>query len=131
LLLVDTSVWVEFFRADSDFDLESVLEMDEVVTCPPVVQEVLQGFRDAKAYRRAREAMLAFPIVESPMELEVFEEACDLYRTARRVGVTVRSSIDCLIAVCAIRNLLTVLHLDRDFDLLTRTSPLRARSIAG
>jgi hypothetical protein len=68
--------------------------------------------------------MLALPIVESPLGVEVVEEAVRLYRTARRAGVTVRSSVDCLIAACALRNSLPILHCDRDYDQLARCSPL-------
>jgi predicted nucleic acid-binding protein len=62
LILVDTSVWIATFRSQRPLDLEAVLEFDEIVTCLPVVQEVLQGFRDETAFRRARVAMLALPI---------------------------------------------------------------------
>jgi predicted nucleic acid-binding protein len=127
VILVDTSIWVEFFRASSDLDLEGVLDLDEVVTCLPVIQEVLQGFDDQKAYRLAREAMFAFPVVESPLTEEVFQLAVDLYRSARRAGLTIRSSVDCLIAACVLRNSLTVLHRDRDFDALARIAPLDVR----
>jgi predicted nucleic acid-binding protein len=129
VILVDTSVWVEFFRRSSEFDLAEVRDLEEVVTCLPVVQEVLQGFSDERAYRMARDAMSALPIVESPLEQDVFVEAAELYRSARRAGVTPRSSIDCLIATCGIRNNLEILHRDRDFDLLAQVSPLRARKI--
>ncbi|MGH9361340.1 MAG: type II toxin-antitoxin system VapC family toxin [Thermoanaerobaculia bacterium] len=105
-------------------------DLDEVATCLPIVQEVLQGFRDERAYRVARESMLALPIVESPLRQEVFLEAAELYRVARRAGLTVRSSVDCLIATCALRHSLTVLHRDRDFDALARVSPLRVRAVA-
>jgi len=127
--LVDTSVWVDVFRRPPRVDLESTIGVEAVVTCLPVLQEVLQGFRDDRAFRVARDAMLAFPIVEAPLETAVFEEAVDLFRLARRAGVTVRSSVDCLIAVCAVRNELTVLHHDRDFDQLARIAPLRARNV--
>lgn len=126
--LVDTSVWIEVFRARSPLNLESVLDFDEVVTCLPVVQEVLQGFGDEGAYRRARSALLALPVVESPMEESVFLEAADLYRAARKVGMTIRSTVDCLIAACAIRHDLEVVHVDRDFAALARVSPLRHRA---
>lgn len=129
MILVDTSAWVELFRADSDFDLEAEVELGEVVTCLPVIQEVLQGFDDQRAFRVARESMFALPVVESPMEAEVFEAAVQLYRSARRAGVTVRSGVDCLIAACALRNSLTVLHCDRDFDHLARVAPLEVRSV--
>lgn len=129
MFLVDTSVWVEVFRKPSRFDLSSVLELDEVVTCLPVIQEVLQGFLDDGAYRVAREAMLAFPAVEPRMTREIFEEAAQLFRGARRAGVTIRSSVDCLIAVCALRNKLPVLHYDRDYSQLARVFPLLERRI--
>ena len=129
MILVDTSVWIEHFRRASELDLEAVLDLDEVVTCLPVVQEVLQGFDEQSAYRLAREAMFAFPIVESPLSDEVFLLAIDLYRSARRAGLTVRSGVDCLIGACALRSSLTVLHQDRDFDALARVSTLDVRGI--
>lgn len=124
MILVDTSVWIEFFRGNFDFSGKATPEFEEVVTCLPVIQEVLQGFDNQKAYNVARDAMYALPIVESPLSDEVFQMAIDLYRVSRRVGVTVRSSVDCLLAACALRNSLTVLHHDRDFDALSQISPL-------
>jgi predicted nucleic acid-binding protein len=128
VILVDTSVWIEVFRSRRPLDLDATLDFDEIVTCLPVIQEVLQGFRDERAYRRARESMLAFPIVESSLASDVFLEAVALYRSARRSGQTIRSSVDCLIAACAIRHDLEVLHRDRDFAALARVSPLRERT---
>jgi len=129
VVLVDTSVWIEVFRKPSKFSLESAVEFDEVVTCLPVLHEVLQGFHDERAFALARDAMLALPTVESPLRREVFLEATELYRRARRTGRTVRSGVDCLIAACAIRNSLAVLHRDRDFDSLAAVSELDARSL--
>lgn len=127
MLLVDTSIWIEVFRSRSGFDLTSVADVDQWVTCLPVIQEVLQGFRDEAAYRVARESLLAMPIVESPLDEAVFLAAAELFRTARRAGRRIRSGVDCLIAACALRNDLEVLHHDGDFDLLASVSPLRAR----
>jgi predicted nucleic acid-binding protein len=127
LLLVDTSVWIEGFRRAGRLNLGTAFDLEDAVTCLPVVQEVLQGFGDERAFRIAREAMLALPIIESPLRVEVVEEAVALYRSARRAGLTVRSGVDCLIAACALRHGLTVLHHDRDFDALTRVSALAVR----
>lgn len=127
MLLVDTSVWIEVFRKPSRLRLETVAEIEEIATCLPVVQEVLQGFREESAYRVAREALFAFPMIESPLGAPVFEQAVALYRSARRAGVTIRSGVDCLIAACAIRHGLTVLHHDRGFPALARLSPLEER----
>lgn len=130
MTLVDTSVWIEVFRKRAPLDLVAIVPFDEVVTCLPVIQEVLQGFAHDRAYRLAREAMFALPVVEAPMEAGLVEEAVALYRTARRAGATIRSSTDCLIAACALRHDLEVLHRDRDFAALARISQLRERRIA-
>jgi predicted nucleic acid-binding protein len=129
VILVDTSVWIELFRESSNLDFESVVDLDEVVTCLPVIQEVLQGFFDQRAYSLAREAMLALPRVDSPLTEEAFQLAVDLYRSARSSGLTVRSGVDCLIGACALRNSLTILHRDRDFDALAKVSPLEVRRV--
>jgi predicted nucleic acid-binding protein len=130
VLLVDTSAWIEVFRKPARIDVARWLDLDEIVTCLPVIQEVLQGFTDEAAFRTAHEAMLSLPVVESPLGASVFEEAVALYRTARRSGLTIRSGVDCLIAACALRHALTVVHVDRDFDLLARVAPLKQRRLS-
>jgi hypothetical protein len=67
VLLVDTSAWIEVFRKPARLRLDDVGGLDQVVTCLPVIQEVLQGFRLESAYRVAKEAMLALPCVEVTM----------------------------------------------------------------
>ncbi|MBA2259224.1 MAG: PIN domain-containing protein [Acidobacteria bacterium] len=129
MVLVDTSVWIEVFRKPARLKLESAVDFDDVVTCLPVIQEVLQGFDDERAFVLAREAMHALPVVESPLARPVFDHAADMYRAARRAGLTVRSGVDCLIAACALRHGLEVLHCDRDYDTLARISALRSRRI--
>jgi predicted nucleic acid-binding protein len=128
VVLVDTSVWIEVFRKPSKVQLQDWLDFDDIVTCLPVIQEVLQGFDAEPAFMRARESMLALPIVESPLRVDVYVQAVDLYRVARRAGFTIRSGVDCVIAACAIRHQLEVLHYDRDFDSIAKISPLRCKS---
>ena len=129
MVLVDTSVWIEVFRKPSRLHLEDVADFDDVVTALPIVQEVLQGFTDERLFARARESMLALPIVESPLDEALYLEAVQLYRSARRSGLTIRSSTDCLLAACAIRHRLTIAHVDRDYDHLARVSTLQTRRI--
>jgi predicted nucleic acid-binding protein len=128
LVLVDTSVWIEVFRKPARLDLTELIALDEIATCLPVVQEVLQGFRDERAFEIAREALLSFPIVEAPLAESLVLEAVALYRSARRQGFTIRSSVDCLIAACALRHGLEVLHRDRDFAALSEVSALKQRA---
>ena len=129
MTLVDTSVWIEVFRRDAPLMLDTYVDFEEVVTCLPVLQEVLQGIGDEHRFRTARNALDALPIVESPLDRTVIEEAVDLYRRARWAGYTIRSGSDCLIAACALRHGLEVLHHDRDFDALARVSGLRVRNV--
>jgi predicted nucleic acid-binding protein len=127
--LIDTSVWIEYFRSPPGVDFGTLGDFDDFVVCLPVVQEVLQGIDHEAAFVRTRAALLAMPIVESPLTPAVVDEAIDLYRRARRAGYTVRSGVDCLIAACAVRHRLTVVHCDRDFTALSRISHLDAKNV--
>ena len=131
-LLVDTSAWIEVFRRPQRVTLDAMVggARDRIVTCLPVVQEVLQGFDDEQAFWIARTAMYALPCVDSPLPPAAIDAAVDLYRRARRAGVTVRSSADCLIAACASRLHLTVVHCDRDFTKLARLAPFAAIDVS-
>jgi predicted nucleic acid-binding protein len=129
MTLVDTSVWIAVFRRDDPLDLLQHVAFGDIVTCLPVIEEVLQGIRDEQAFRRTRAAMLALPIVASPMPAAVYLRGAELYRAARRSGVTVRSSADCLIAACALVHDLELLHVDSDFDALARVAALRVRRV--
>jgi hypothetical protein len=129
--LVDTSAWIEVFRKGSRITVDDLVDdRDAIVTCLPVIQEVLQGFDDERAFQIARTAMLALPCVEAPMTLALTERAVDIYRRTRRIGLTVRSSVDCLIAACAERHHLTVVHRDRDFAAIAKVVGLEHIDIA-
>lgn len=127
--LVDTSVWVATLRRRNPLDLEAAVPFDEIVTCLPVVQEVLQGIRDPKPFRVARTAFRSLPTLDDPLGFDVVESAVELYRAARRAGLTVRSSVDCLIAAIALKHAVGVLHVDRDYLALARVSQLTQRRI--
>ena len=129
--LVDTSVWVEVFRRGSRITLEQVVqERDDVVTCLPVLQEVLQGFDDERAFAVAQLAFAAIPCLDSPLPGTVVDRAVDIYRRVRRAGLTPRSSIDCLIAASALRHGATVVHCDRDFSAIGPVVGLRQVNVA-
>jgi predicted nucleic acid-binding protein len=125
-VLVDTSVWIEVLRGRRQDRLMTFVSPSQIVTCLPVIQEVLQGFDSEHAFRTARISFASIRVLEPAMTRELYDHAIDLYRRARQAGVTVRSSVDCLIAACAIRNSVAVLHMDRDFDALTRVTDLVA-----
>ena len=78
---------------------------------------------------KVRQLRAWLPLVESPLRMDIVVEAVGLYRTARRHGLTVRSSVDCLIAACAIRHDLEILHRDRDFPKIAKVSALKQRRV--
>ena len=88
MLLVDTSAWIEVFQRPSRITLDDVVDdRDRIVTCLPVVQAVLQGFDDERAFQVARTAMYyALPCVEAPLTSTLIDSAVDIYRRARRAA---------------------------------------------
>jgi predicted nucleic acid-binding protein len=129
VILVDSSVWIAALSARPPFRIEDLVDLDEIVICLPIIQEILQGFDDDYAFEMARDSLYALPVIEDPLTTEVFDDAIAIFRAARKRGVTIRSSVDCLIAACAIRHGALVLHRDRDFDHLARVSSLRSRRV--
>lgn len=124
MILVDTSVWIEFFNGRLG---RQVGEKDllNFVTCGPVVQEVLQGLRDDPRSDVLREAFLSLPVLSDPLSLGLFLEGAEIFRQGRAKGYTIRSSTDCLIAAIAIQNKVPVWHKDRDFETISRFTSLR------
>ena len=125
MILVDTSIWIDLIngKLGSDVSEEDLLTF---VTCGPVVQEVLQGLGDDFEGEALRDAFLALPVLSDPLPLRLFLEAARIFQQGRIKGYTIRSSTDCLIAAIAIENKVAVWHRDRDFDALSRFTPLRA-----
>ena len=131
MLLVDTSAWIEVFRRGSRVRLDDIVDdRGRIVTCLPVIQEVLQGFDDDRAYDIARTAMYAFPCLEAPLTSAVVDRAVDIYRRARRAGVTVRSGVDCLVAACAAAHGASIVHCDRDYANIARVLSIDQVDIA-
>ena len=127
MILVDTTVWIDFLEArNTPFDrhLTMLLENDAPIALVDLVYcEILQGIRDDETYARTRAGLRAHLIVR-PRGLETFETAANLYRTARRRGLTVRRSIDCVIAATCLEIGAELYHNDRDFDALATVSAL-------
>lgn len=123
LILFDTSLWIEFLRNGGAIK-PTVLA--NLVTCGPVVQEVLQGLDDSRDGDAFRDAFLAIPCLEDPVPLRTFLDAAEIYRLGRRKGYTIRSTVDCLIASIAIRHSAEVWHnRDRDYTFISKYTGLK------
>jgi predicted nucleic acid-binding protein len=124
LILVDTSIWIEWLKPGNRHRFTD-RELLNLATCGAVVQEVLAGVREETATVRLRGILRALPLLGDPIGLSTYEHAADIYRIARRKGITVRSSLDCLIAAIALEHSASVWHRDRDFDHIARFTALR------
>ncbi len=127
MILVDTSIWIGWIRQRIDFGAVSIRQM---VICPPILQEILQGIDDTPVLASFRETLMLVPRLDDPVPIDAFLEAAEIYRDGRRRGITIRSSVDCLIAAIAIRHGATIFHQDRDFEQIARFRGLRTRSAA-
>jgi hypothetical protein len=132
VILVDSSAWIELFRASghpAHVTLKHHLEKGSpIATTEVVVMELLAGARSTNDRNRLRQRLLALPQLRL-QGLPDFETAAELYRTCRRRGETVRKLIDCLIAAVVIRERATLLHNDRDFDVLRRHTRLQVERL--
>ncbi|MFO7570044.1 MAG: PIN domain nuclease [Smithellaceae bacterium] len=118
MLLVDSSVWIDYFNGritPQTNHLDAILGIDDIVIGDLIFTEVLQGFRHDKDYEAAKKALYAFPILSlggSDMALK----SANNYRLLRKRGITIRKTIDCFIATFCIEHALEILHADNDFD---------------
>lgn len=128
MIVVDTTVWVDFFRGRDNrhvTGLVTLVEEDARVALTDVIlTEVLQGVRTEAEARRVERHLKSFDVLRL-RELEDYSSAAELYRTARSGGHTIRRTLDCLIAAVCVRERVPVLHSDADFDRLAETTPLR------
>lgn len=126
-LLVDSSVWIAYFNgviiAETDY-LHKALGQEPIVIGDLILTEVLQGFRQQKDFERARKAMLMFPVLPI-VGTDVAIKSAGNYRLLRAQGITIRKTIDCLIATFCIENHHLLLHVDRDFDMFEQHLSLR------
>ncbi len=122
MILVDTSAWVEYDRATaSPVDrrlTELIATGDQVTVTEPVIMEVLAGARSDEREADLRRLLLRFDLLRFDAAVD-FDAAARIYRACRRVGVTPRGMIDCMIASVAHRRGASLLALDAD---LTRVA---------
>jgi predicted nucleic acid-binding protein len=131
-VLVDTSVWADFFNGFESPEQKALARLiageDEICTCGVVVAEVFQGLR-RPAGRPEIEGLFRELVFLEPVGLEPYLRAADVYRRLRARGVTVRSTIDCLIAVIAEENGCDILSRDRDLAAILNSGMVEARAL--
>lgn len=128
MILVDTSVWIDFLKGENSIhrdNLHRLIEDEEDLCITEIIlAEILQGIKSDRDFRKVKDYLLEFQIY-SPKGVKTYLKAAEIYRTCRKKGKTVRKTVDCIIAAIAIENNLVLFHKDSDFDLIAACTPLR------
>lgn len=129
MILVDTSVLIHFFKgveSEGSQKLRMVLERGISFGINSLIfQEVLQGAVSEKEYLTLRQYLETQRFYHLREPIDSYAKAAKIYLDCRKKGITIRSTIDCLIAQTALENDLFLLHEDQDFDLMAKVIPLK------
>ncbi|MDX2494566.1 MAG: PIN domain nuclease [Desulfuromusa sp.] len=132
MILVDTSVLIDLFRG---YDNEAVADFHDIIRqqipfgiASVIYQEILQGAKTEKEYASLKEYLSTQRFFHPKDPIVSYADAANIFYSCRRKGVTVRSTIDCLIAQIAIEHELLLLHNDKDF---TAMAPVIGLQIYG
>lgn len=117
MILVDTSVWIAYFSNEEmpqvDF-LNQMLGQRKIYICGIIITEILQGIKQEKIHNEIAKLLATLNYLET--SYETYVNAANIYRKLRSKGITIRKTIDCIIASIALENNMELLHLDRDFN---------------
>lgn len=133
MILVDSSVWIDYFRGITTPEtdrLDALLGNEPLAVGDLILAEVLQGFASDKEFDQARKLLTSLDVVEIG-GLEIAIQAARNFRTLWQLGVTIRKTIDTLIATRCIENDFALLHCDRDFDPFVMHLSLRSAMSQG
>lgn len=129
MILVDTSVLIDFFRGAANSAASAfrrVLESGVPFGITSVVyQEVLQGAKSESDYATLKKYLGTQRFYHPSHPVRTYEEAARIYFACRRKGIALRSTIDCLVARIAIENSLLLLHNDSDFVAISKVVTLK------
>jgi len=118
MIFVDSSVWIDYFRGTGTPQaelLDSLLGSEPLLIGDLVLAEVLQGFQHDRDFNKAKQLLTSFQII-NVVDTAIAIQAARNFRILRGHGVTVRKTIDTLIATRCIKSGLVLLHNDKDFD---------------
>ena len=128
MILVDSSVWIEYFNGkinpQTDY-LDAALGKEVIIVGDIILTEVLQGFRDDSDFRKAKELLSTFQFMDM-LGWDLALKSAENYRFLRKKGVTVRKTIDVMIATFCIHHGISLLHDDQDFGPLIKYLKLDA-----
>ncbi len=127
MILVDSSVWIDYFKGNITLQtdlLDAKLGNEPLAIGDLILTEVLQGFDNERDFETARKLLTSLTVVQLGGK-EIAVQAARNFRKLRSRGLTVRKTVDTLIATSCIENGHRLLHSDRDFDPFARHLGLR------
>jgi predicted nucleic acid-binding protein len=132
-LIVDSSVWIDAFNSKIKTPEKEILKQlisndYPIYLCPVVYQEVLQGVRNDKTFVEIKYILQQYRMITIDL-IDVTNYAINLYRHLRKNGITIRKSVDCLIASYAILENMYILHNDSDFTKIAQESKLKIYNV--
>lgn len=128
MILIDSSVWIDYFRGTSTPQtemLEAVIGHEPVATGDLILTEILQGFRLERDFNHTRRLLTSFIMVDLGGQATAIQAAKN-FRVLRALGITIRKTIDTVIATHFIQDNYLLLYSDRDFDPFVRHLGLRS-----
>lgn len=128
MILVDSSVWIDYFKGTVTPEtekLDSLLGSEPLAIGDLILTEVLQGFAAERDFEQARKLLTSLTVVDLGGE-DIAIQAARHFRVLRSLGVTVRKTIDVIIATRCIESDYELLHSDRDFDAFVKHLGLRS-----
>ncbi len=117
MIFVDSSVWIDYFNGKSTPEvkkLDSSLGVESISTGDLILVEVLQGFRNDKDYKIAKNLLTSLTVFNM-LDSNIAIKSADNFRALRKKGITIRKTVDSIIATFCIQNKLSLLHSDKDF----------------
>ncbi len=118
MILVDTTVWIDFFVGRNtpytSYLANTIEQQEDLCLCGIILTEILQGIKSSHEQRQVKEAFNSLIYIE--MTRQTFILSAEIFRTLRNKGITIRKTVDCIIAAVAIEDNIPLLHNDRDFD---------------
>ncbi|CAN5431822.1 PIN domain nuclease [soil metagenome] len=128
MILIDTSVWIDYFNGYPSFEKEQLMlfiSTNQAIVLPGLVlTEILLGLKTDAEAARISNLLDAF-IVAPECDQQDHKEAARIYRLCRQKGFTIRSTIDCLIAQLCLRHNYILLSKDKDFQVIAKCTPLQ------
>jgi predicted nucleic acid-binding protein len=126
VIVVDTTVWADWFNGVTSAQVDRLagaFDRQDAGLVPVILTEILQGFRSDRDFESARALLLQLPVLA--LDINGHAAAARLFRRLRRKGITVRGTIDCIIAQTCIDAGVELLTRDQDFVAIARHTPLR------